>query len=865
MQGATRRVNPGLETQPVLHPVKSVSLVTAQKQGSFLLASTGATAPVGSPIQPREPSTGVAPVVHSLDEALTVCLEPSLRQELQKSVLNVPKLYSAFKAQFDLLAKTLLANVSTIPEMPLYCRVAASFKKRGIIKVIQQLMLDGRIPYVVPPAHTWAPIKGDQFSILPIPYDRLLRPGLLSRVVASSQLQEENASILESVSWHSILEASQTTRKSEGEGGMLRIESLVGSAMTVPTMGKVKVKQTRSLSNPVLGEGDPVASTTGLRGIEEQLHLDEVWLYRQFFNGKNKTTKSTSKPENNMGPTPIQPFLPLSYVFTSSESSEKDEASQEDDLKTPARTLHVNGVLTAPLARVESQLSFFYTDILGIHPFQEPEARTLNQPPKPTSSTEISLTSSPSDPQLSLPCFKDFVHFKKYPSVKNYREFLRDLTTTLSRSRVHSHSRHQTGSISQETLLSLRDKVKCPTLLKYAKKYLTEGPKGRAFQRIQPSVEVGKVLYLNRASLLRFIDSYTGTPIVSELLKVFYTGYTASAYLQLLIGALLDPFEEAELLSIHPLRYNVSPLKEDYYIGTSFLKVRVKRGGRELVIPFTPNGFSDTGMHVLTEIPPTLTFYPGETVRVPIASYSPAAKGVVLHLDQGIVLSTSSTSLIVILMEIVDVATDQPVARDFPLLKQPRTHEDWTCSSDLCTLNTWDVYRCENCESEIMLPYKLLGQCVQHPTKQYMSDAVYNKRLGKTRMFATLDVTEKQVIGHSFFSKHVESMRDILKRCKFTDASNVILCENSLSLIAALLVNPSIVALLEYDATVKKPGLLSLATNTDALTSFKVMTDMIWTTLRAYDASFTLPGTAQRKSLDAIKLFYNDALVLLGP
>ncbi|TNJ27554.1 hypothetical protein GMRT_10858 [Giardia muris] len=863
MQGSTRRANPGLEPQALPHPVKSVSLVTAQRQGSFLLASTGAAAPMGTPIQPRQPSSGVAPVVHSLEEALATCLEPSLRQELQKSVLNVPKLYSTFKAQFDLLAKTLLANVNTIPEMPLYCRVAASFKRRGVIKVVQQLMLDGHIPYAAPSAYNWAPVKGDQFSILPIPYDRLLRPGLLSRIVTSSQLQEENASILESVSWHSILEASQTTRKNEGEGGALRIESLIGSAMTVPAIGKVKVKQTRSLSNPISGEGDLLSNAMGgLKGLEEQLQLEEGWLYKQFFNGKGKGTKS-SKPDHNMDQTPMQPFLPLSYVFTSSESSEKDEVSQEDDLKTPIRTLHANSVLTAPLAHVESQLSFFYTEILGIVPIREPKERSSAQPPKPTSSTEISLTSSPSDPQLSLPCFNGFIHFKKYPSVKNYREFLRDLVITLSKAMGHSH--RQTGLINNEVLLDLREKVKCPTILKHARRYLTEGPKGRAFQRVQPHVEVGKALYINRASLLRFIDSYTNTPIMSELLKLFYVGYTASAYLQLLIGALLDPFEEAELLSIHPLRYNVSPLKEDYYIGTSFLKIRVKRGGRELIIPFIPNGFSDTGMHVLTEVPPTSTFYPGETIRVPVASYSPAAKGVILHLEQAIVLSTNSTSLIAILMEVVDVATDQPVVRDFPLLKQPKAHEDLACSSDLCTLNTWDVYRCENCESGVMLPYKLLGQCIQHPTRQYMSDAIYNKRLKKTRMFASLDVSENQVIGRSFFFKHIESMRDILKRCKFTDASNVVLCENSLSLIAALLINPSIVALLEYDATVKKPGLMALATNTDALTSFKVMTDMVWTTLRTYDASFTLPGTAQRRSLDAIKVFYNDLLVLLGP
>ncbi|EFO65322.1 Hypothetical protein GLP15_4295, partial [Giardia lamblia P15] len=179
----------------------------------------------------------------------------------------------------------------------------------------------------------------------------------------------------------------------------------------------------------------------------------------------------------------------------------------------------------------------------------------------------------------------------------------------------------------------------------------------------------------------------------------------------------------------------------------------------------------------------------------------------------------------------------------------------------------WDVFMTPNSEDCIMLPQRLCAKSicdVQTNKKVYMTDYLYSKRLGKTKLFKTLDCTAHERLGQRFQLMQIESAREALCKAKIHDANEVVVCENSLFILSALMIHPALICLLEADDRRNVQTIYGLASDSSIYTNPKKLEAEVRNIFKRYEAEQeNLPtGSSQALAYDAIKAYFLDLLIL---
>lgn len=773
------------------------------------------------------------PQVDTLDDALKLTLSSDLILRIQASVAQLPFLYNEYKLEFDAFARTLIANLERIPNLPIYCKVAGSFKKKGIIKVIQRLIVDGYIkPISVSEQKIklWPLANSDVYSALPNILNKLLRPGLLSKTITPLLSEVEGEEVMK----RSIALTCYQLKHVDNEKKVLKNATIEGchipTAHTVPQ----KVFDLDEIERHYLNL-DNINENEGLIPMD-MCPFDD---------------STVSSEENNSIEPPIKLYSNVEHFYDEVFSSLKKSQGSESNLRD---------------ARMVSSAS----------------SRTE------VSTPILSISSSVSEQTVTafvIPGFKNCPYFKKYPSIKFYRMFIRDLFATLSKAQLRKY--HTTVEIPQKVI----DKLIAPCNRKNIRKttekdknitkitdtrlavegYIGKGKKGNAFYNIQPKIKVNETCYIHRNELLQMINAYQKDLPLISMLKHYYKDQSMTAYMQRISTVFELPIEEVVVLEIESFKFPSTASQNECWIGFCCILVRKTKSETTAIVPYLPLSISRVGSFILTKDQSisisSSEIYPGTSVRCPVARYDASLGGMQLTLLQSTVINVKHNSLVVVGMDIRESITDAPSLKRHNLLNAPKDGEILCHSSNIFIRSIWDIHMTPNSEDSIMLPQRLCGRSicdVQTNKKVHMTDYLYSKRLKKTKLFSTLDCTTHEHIGHKFQLMQVESAQEALCKAKISDANEVIICENSLFILSALIIHPALICLLEADERRDVHTIFDLLSDISIYSNMKKLEAEVKNILKRYEAEQEecLPSTPRVLAYDAIKTYFDDLLVL---
>lgn len=785
--------------------------------------------------RPSDSSISI-PQVNTLDEALNLTLSSDLILRIRTSVAILPSLYNEYKAEFDAFGQTLMANLERIPALPVYCKVAGSFKKKGIVKVIQRLVVDG---YIEPISLSkerikmWPLVESDVYSALPDILNRLLRPGLLSRAT--------------------------TPLLSEVEGEEIMKRSIALTCYQLKHINNEK----KTSENIIIEEQ---SASTERAALQKVLELEEI--ERRFIN--------LDDTNENEGLIPMD-LCPFDDTVISSDE---------------------NDVIEPPI-KLCSNIEHFYNEVFG--PLEKIKGSDDNKKDtcaadSASSHTEVStpllsISSSVSEQTVAafvIPAFKNCPSFKKYPSVKFYREFIRELYSSLYKAQQKKHptiiavppkvieglmaphhcknTRHSSGK--NKNIVKIMDTRSA------LEGYIGRGKKGNAFYNIQPKIMVNDKCYIHRSELLQTVSAYQTTLPLISMLKHYYEDQSMTTYMQRISTIFELAVEEVIILNIESFKFNNITLHNECWIGFCCILVRKVGSETTIIVPYLPLGVSRVGSFILTGEQTANTIsnkiYPGSFVRSPVARYDSSLGGMQLTLLQSTVVNIKQNSLVIVAMDIRDPITDALSSKKHNLLNVPRDGEILCHSSNIFMRSIWDIYLTSNSEDSIMLPQRLCGRSVcdvQTNKKMYMTDYLYTKRLQKTKLFRTLDCTTHAHLGHRFQLMQMESAREAICKAKISDANEVVICENSLFILSALMIHPALICLLETDDGRDVQTIFDLASDNSIYINPKKIEAEVRNILKRYEAEQEdcLPSAPRALAYDAIKTYFSDLLILYAP
>ncbi|EFO65238.1 Hypothetical protein GLP15_137, partial [Giardia lamblia P15] len=701
------------------------------------------------------------PQVNTLDEALNSAMPANLILRIRSSVALIPSLYNEYKTEFDTFAQTLMANLERIPTLPVYCKVAGSFKKRGIVKVLQRLIVDG---YIEPISitreqiKTWPLAHSNVYSALPDILNRLLRPGLLSRATIQSLSEVEGEEVMRRSIALTCYQLKHATNKKETPADIIIEKQNIS---------------TTSAANPI---------------PQKALELEEI--EHHFMNSDNEHV------DYNAIPMDMCPF--------------DDSVVSSDEPNT-----------AEPPLKAYSNIEHFYSNVFGPlekHLSSEGHQKETCTRDEASSHTEIStpllsISSSVSERTIAayvIPFFKGCPYFRKYPSVKFYREFIRELYASLCKAQQRKCP--SAVAVPPEVLEKLVASYNCKNKEKSTERkknivkiadvrlalegYIGRGKKGNAFYNIQPKIKVNERCHVYRSELLQMVSIYQTAPPLISMLGHYYGNQTMTAYMQRISTVFEMPREEVIILDIDSFNCPHTAQYNDNWIGFCCIHVQKVSSEATAIIPYLPVGVSRVGSFIVTSDQTTNTkleeIYPGVAVRSPVARYDASLGGMQLTLLQSTVVNVKQNSLVIVGMDIRNSVTDAPSSKRHNLLNVPRDGEILCHSANIFVRSRWDVFMTPNSEDCIMLPQRLCAKSicdVQTNKKVYMTDYLYSKRLGKTKLFKTLDCTAHERLGQRFQLMQIESAREALCKAKIHDANEVVVCENSLFILSALMIH----------------------------------------------------------------------------
>lgn len=824
--------------------------------GSFLEANTHASATMKDPKIMATHSIGhigdlpdhhtqllnssvCIPQVNTLDDALKSTMSIDLILRMRSSVALIPFLYNEYKAEFDAFAQTLVANLERIPTLPVYCKVAGSFKKRGIVKVLQRLIVDGYIEPVTiskEQIKTWPLAQSDVYSALPDILNRLLRPGLLSRATTQSLSEVEGEEIMK----RSIALTCYQLKR-------------INSAEKIP----------KNTAAEVVTEGHEIVTKNTLP--QKVLDLEEI--ERRFIDLGNDHTNGSSV---------LMDMCPFDDSVVSNDENNAIE----------------------PQLKAYSNIEHFYSDVFGPlerHQGSKDGQKGVCMEGEASSHTEVStpllsISSSVSEQTVAafvIPTFKGCPYFKKYPSVKFYREFIRELYTSLCKAQQRKHPPVTAvpPTVIEKLVVSHNKNKERPTekkknILKVTDVrqaldgYIGRGKKGNAFYNIQPKLEINERCHIYRNELLQMVSMYQTAPPLISMLKHYYGSQSMTAYMQRISTIFELPVEEVIILEIESFRFSQTAPHNEIWIGFCCIKVQKVSSEATVIVPYLPLGVSQMGSFMLTSDQATnMTledFYPGTAVRSPVARYDASLGGMQLTLLQSTVVNVKQNSLVIVAMDIRDSITDALSSKRHNLLNVPKDGEILCHSSNIFMRSKWDVFVTSNSEDGLMLPQRLCGRSVcdvRTNKKVYMTDYLYNKRLKKTKLFKTLDCTTYAHVGQKFQLMQMESAREALSKAKIPDANEAVVCENSLFILSALMIHPALICLLEADDRRDVRTIYDLVSDSSIYINPRKLEAEVKNILARYEAEQEScpPAAPQALAYDAIKTYFTDLLILYAP
>ncbi|KAE8301595.1 hypothetical protein GL50803_0014471 [Giardia duodenalis] len=776
------------------------------------------------------------PQVNTLNEALTSTMPANLILRIRSSVGLIPTLYNEYKTEFDAFAQTLVANLERIPTLPVYCKVAGSFKKRGIVKVLQRLIVDG---YIEPISitreqiKTWPVAHSNVYSALPDILNRLLRPGLLSRATTQSLSEVEGEEIMKRSIALTCYQLKQVTNKKEAPANIIVEKQSIS---------------TTSNTNPV---------------TQKTLELEEI--EHHFMDLDNEHAGYSAIPMD------MCPF--------------DDSVASSDESNT-----------AEPPLKAYSNIEHFYSDVFGPlekHPSSEGQQKKICTRDEASSHTEVStpllsISSSVSEETIAayvIPVFKNCPYFRRYPSVKFYREFIRELYASLCKARQRKCP--SVVAVPPEVLEKLVASYNCKNKEKLIGKkkkitkiadvrlalegYIGRGKKGNAFYNIQPEIKVNERCYIYRSELLQMVSTYQTAPPLMGMLGHYCGAQTMTAYMQRISTVFELPREEVIILGIESFSCPRTAQDDENWAGFCCIHVQKVSDEATATIPYLPIGVSRVGSFIVTsDQAANITLeeiYPGTAVRSPVARYDASLGGMQLTLLQSTVVNVRQNSLVIVGMDIRDSITDAPSSRRHNLLNVPRDGEILCHSANIFMRSRWDVFMASNSEDGIMLPQRLCAKSVcdvQTNKNVYMTDYLYNKRLRKTKLFRTLDCTVHELLGQKFQLMQLESAREALCKAKIQDANEVVVCENSLFILSALMIHPALICLLEADDRRNVQTIYGLASDSSIYTNPKKLEIEVRNIFKRYEAEQENlpPGSAQALAYDAIRTYFLDLMIL---